>query len=122
RWADAKLGAGPALIYASQPPDAVAHTQAVLGRERAATLVEDALAAGARGLAERGVKRFVIAGGETSGAGVQALGVRALRIGEQIAPGVPWTTALDGPPLALALKSGNFGSADFFARALAMTE
>jgi uncharacterized protein YgbK (DUF1537 family) len=121
-FASTRLAQGPALIYASQPPDALARTQAALGRERAAALIEDALAQVARGLAERGVRRFVVAGGETSGAVVDALDVRALRIGEQIAPGVPWTTALGGPPLALALKSGNFGGADFFSRALAMTE
>jgi uncharacterized protein YgbK (DUF1537 family) len=120
-WAGDQLPRGPALIYASQPPDAVARTQAALGRDTAAALVEDALAAIARGLAQLGVRRFVIAGGETSGAVVGALNVHVLRIGEQIAPGVPWTTALDGPPLALALKSGNFGGADFFTRALAMT-
>lgn len=120
-WADVALVRGPALIYASQPPEAVARTQAALGRETAAALVEDTLAAIARGLAELGVRRFVIAGGETSGAVVGALDVHVLRIGEQIAPGVPWTTVVDGPPLALALKSGNFGGADFFSRALAMT-
>ena len=120
-WAGTQLGRGPALIYASQPPDALARTQAALGRDVAAALVEDGLAAIARGLAELGVRRFVIAGGETSGAVVGALDVHVLRIGEQIAPGVPWTTVLDGPPLALALKSGNFGGADFFTRALEMT-
>ena len=75
----------------------------------------------ARGLVERGVRRLVVAGGETSGAVVQALGVRALRIGLQIDPGVPCTVSVggDGPPLALALKSGNFGAVDFFARAFA---
>jgi 3-dehydrotetronate 4-kinase len=121
KWAGTQLAHGPALIYTSQPPDAVARTQAALGREAAAALIEDALAAIARGLAGLGVRRFVVAGGETSGAVVAALNVHVLRIGEQIAPGVPWTTVLDGPPLALALKSGNFGGADFFARALEMT-
>ncbi len=120
-WAGAALVRGPALIYASAPPEAVARTQAALGRETAAALIENALAAIARGLAQLGVRRFVIAGGETSGAVVGALGVHVLRIGEQIEPGVPWTTVVDGPPLALALKSGNFGGADFFTRALAMT-
>jgi uncharacterized protein YgbK (DUF1537 family) len=77
------------------------------------------LAAIARGLRERGVGRIVIAGGETSGAVVEALGVDALRIGPQIDPGVPWTATFDDPPLALALKSGNFGGEDFFSRAFA---
>ena len=67
----------------------------------------------------RGVRRLVVAGGETSGAIVQALGISGLRIGPQIDPGVPWTASLDDPPLALALKSGNFGTKDFFTRAFA---
>lgn len=121
-WAGDQLARGPALIYTSQPPEEVVRTQALLGRERAAAIVEDALAAIARGLVQRGVRRFVIAGGETAGAVVGALDVRALRIGPQIAPGVPWTTSLDDRGLALALKSGNFGSPEFFSEALAMTE
>ena len=73
----------------------------------------------AKGLVSRGVRRLVVAGGETSGAVVQALGISGLRIGPQIDPGVPWTASLDDPPLALALKSGNFGTNDFFTRAFA---
>ena len=73
----------------------------------------------AKGLVRRGVRRLVIAGGETSGAVVQALGISGLRIGPQIDPGVPWTASLNDPPLALALKSGNFGTKDFFTRAFA---
>ena len=63
------------------------------------------------------MRRFVLAGGKTSGAIVEALGVDGLRIGRSIDPGVPWTTSLDENPLALALKSGNFGSVDFFTKA-----
>ena len=66
-----------------------------------------------------GVKRLVVAGGETSGAVVQALGVQRLRVGLPIDPGVPWTQA-EGRPLLLALKSGNFGAVDFFAKALSL--
>jgi 3-dehydrotetronate 4-kinase len=66
------------------------------------------------------VRRLVVAGGETSGAVVQQLGVQALRIGPQIDPGVPWTASLGKPVLALALKSGNFGAPDFFLKALEM--
>jgi hypothetical protein len=66
-----------------------------------------------------GVRKLVVAGGETSGAVVQALNVRSLRIGPQIDPGVPWTLANGTPAIALALKSGNFGTPDFFAKALA---
>jgi 3-dehydrotetronate 4-kinase len=87
-------------------------------------LVEETLATIAAGLAEKGARRFVIAGGETAGAIVHALGVTGLRIGRQIDPGVPWTLSLPGslgePALALALKSGNFGAPDFFLRAFSV--
>ena len=115
-WAAPHLGQGPVLISASAPPDAVAHIQQKLGRERAGSLVEAALAEAARRLVERGVRRLVVAGGETAGAVVKALGVKGLRIGKQIDPGVPWTVSLGDPPIALALKSGNFGKSDFFLR------
>ncbi len=117
-WAAPKLPAGPVLIYASAPPDQVSAVQAKLGRERAGELVESAMAGIATGLVEAGVRRLVVAGGETSGAVVNALGVEGLRIGAQIDPGVPCTVSLGEPALALALKSGNFGAADFFTKAL----
>jgi uncharacterized protein YgbK (DUF1537 family) len=98
----------------------VAATQAALGRDRAAALVEATFAILARELVARGVRRLVVAGGETAGAVVQALGVTALAIGPQIDPGVPWTTTIGDPRLALALKSGNFGAPDFFLKALEM--
>jgi uncharacterized protein YgbK (DUF1537 family) len=119
-WALAQTG--PALVYATADAATLAATQAALGVAQASALVEHALAAIARGLVAQGVQRLVVAGGETSGAVVQALGVRALRIGAAICPGVPWTQAVRGadqPPLQLALKSGNFGGPDFFAEALA---
>jgi uncharacterized protein YgbK (DUF1537 family) len=106
------------LIYATAQPDQVKAVQAELGVARAGELVEHALAGIAAGLKARGTRRFVVAGGETSGAVVQALGVQALRIGKQIAPGVPATITLDAQPLALALKSGNFGGENFFDEAL----
>jgi uncharacterized protein YgbK (DUF1537 family) len=96
--------------------------QQALGAERAGALVEDALARIAKGLVVAGVRKLVVAGGETSGAVVGALGIRSLRIGPQIDPGVPWTESLDAKPIALALKSGNFGSTDFFSKALAQLE
>ena len=117
-WAEGKLGDTPVVIAASAPPDRVAALQARLGREAAGTLVEDAMAGIAAGLVARGVRRLVVAGGETSGAVVSRLGVRRLRIGAEIDPGVPWTYAEgDGAPLLLALKSGNFGGRDFFMQA-----
>ncbi len=110
----------PVLIYSSADPDKIAEIQAAYGRDRAGTMVEETLSNIARGLMEDGVNRFVVAGGETSGAVVSALDVRALRIGPEIDPGVPWTEAIGGVPLALALKSGNFGAEDFFAKSLSM--
>jgi 3-dehydrotetronate 4-kinase len=113
-WAAPLVERGPVLVYATAAPERVREVQERLGRERAGELVEQALAAIARGLVERGVGQLIVAGGETSGAVVGALGVTGLRIGPEIAPGVPWTRALGGRPLSLALKSGNFGARDFF--------
>ncbi|WP_053151946.1 3-oxo-tetronate kinase [Pseudomonas protegens] len=106
------------LIYATSTPEEVKAVQRQLGAERAGALVEDALGEIARGLRDSGVRRFVVAGGETSGAVVKALDVRLLQIGAQIDPGVPATVSSGGEPLALALKSGNFGGRDFFSKAL----
>ena len=119
-WARGKVTGEPVLIYASAPPEEVARTQEKLGRERAGELIERALAEIAAGLVKAGVRRLIVAGGETAGAVVQRLGVKALRIGPQIDPGVPWTATLGEPLLALALKSGNFGGPDFFTKAFAM--
>jgi 3-dehydrotetronate 4-kinase len=119
-WAKPLLDDGPVLISATASPEKVAEAQRRLGRERAGVLVEQTLAAIARCLAENGARRFVIAGGETAGAIVQALGVTGLRIGRKIDPGVPWTMSLGEPALALALKSGNFGAPDFFLRAFSV--
>jgi len=118
-WARPRLGAEPLLVYATAAPEAVRGVQAKLGAERAGGLVEAALARTARALVEAGVGQLVVAGGETSGACVKALGIRQLRIGAQIDPGVPWCHAAAGAgrPLHLALKSGNFGTVDFFDKA-----
>ena len=124
-WANEHIAREAVLISATSTPEEVKAVQAKLGVEAAGKLIEDALAAIAKGLVEMGVRKLVVAGGETSGAVVQALGVRALRIGPQIDPGVPWTLAQSGgqasaptTPIALALKSGNFGAEDFFEKAL----
>jgi len=116
-WAEPRLRSGPVLIYATADAAAVREAQSELGPERAGALVENALAAIVRRLVDAGVRRLIVAGGETSGAVVNALDVRGLRIGEEIDPGVPWTVSLGDRPLALALKSGNFGADDFFLRA-----
>jgi uncharacterized protein YgbK (DUF1537 family) len=121
-WATPHLGDRPVLISATATPEEVTAIQQVLGRERAGTLVEGILAGIARGLVTRGVRRLAIAGGETAGAIVQALGVSGVRIGRQIDPGVPWTMSLGEPALALALKSGNFGAPDFFTRAFSVLD
>jgi uncharacterized protein YgbK (DUF1537 family) len=113
-WTTPLLPRGPVLVYATAAPEAVKAVQARLGVEQAGQLVENALAAIARGLVQHGVRQLIVAGGETSGAVVSSLGVTGLRIGPQIDPGVPWTTSLGDAPLALALKSGNFGTPDFF--------
>jgi 3-dehydrotetronate 4-kinase len=115
-WAAGRLGEVPVVIAASAPPDRVVALQARLGREAAGALVEQAMATIAEGLVARGVGRLVVAGGETSGAVVARLGVKALRIGPEIDPGVPWTYA-EPVGLHLALKSGNFGMPDFFLKA-----
>ena len=124
-WARAQAGV-PVLISATSAPEDVARVQAQLGVSAAGELVENALAEVARGLVAHGVRKLVVAGGETSGAVVKALAIEQLRVGPQIDPGVPWMVAdggaADGSPLALALKSGNFGSTDFFAKALAMLD
>ena len=110
----------PVLIYASAAPEVVKAVQQRLGREEAGAMVERALAAIAKTLVDAdGVRRLVVAGGETSGAVVGALGVTGLHIGAQIDPGVPGTVTLGDRTLALALKSGNFGAPDFFEKALA---
>ena len=118
-WAEPLLPTQPVLVYATASADEVKATQQQLGVERAGVLVEACLAEVATGLHERGVRRLVVAGGETSGAVTLALQVQRLRVGTPIDPGVPWTKA-EGRPLLLALKSGNFGSVDFFAKALAL--
>ena len=118
-WAAERMAREPVLVYASAPPDALRSVQAELGAAQAGELVERCLAQIAHALVERGVQRLVVAGGETSGAVVNALGVTQLRIGAPICPGVPWTQA-EGRPLQLALKSGNFGGPAFFAEALAL--
>lgn len=116
-WVDGQSGETPILIYSSAEPDVVRNLQSRLGREAAGSMVEHVLAATAQSLQRRGFSRLLIAGGETSGAVVQALGAQALAIGPEIDPGVPWTRTLDGPAMALALKSGNFGAPDFFVKA-----
>ena len=119
-WAQARIAREPVLVYATSAPEEVKAVQAELGVEAAGRIVEEALAAVAHGLVALGARKLVVAGGETAGAVVNRLGIKVLRIGPQIDPGVPWTLAAGEPAIALALKSGNFGATDFFAKALEM--
>ena len=122
-WLAGQPAASNPIIYATARPEDVRAAQEKLGVARAGEMVEAALAGLARAAFEKGVRRFVVAGGETSGAVSRALGLTRLDIGAEIAPGVPWTYAqVDGEDVAITLKSGNFGDRDFFATALARLE
>ena len=116
-WALSQPADAPFLLYSSDDPAEVSAVQGKLGRETAGAVVEEAFAEIARRLASAGVTRLLVAGGETSGAVVLGLGIRTLEIGPEIDPGVPWTRVIDGPEMAVALKSGNFGAPDFFVKA-----
>lgn len=107
------------IIYATSDPDTVKKVQAELGVDMAGKIVEQGLSECAIAARELGIKNFIIAGGETSGAITKALNVRQLDIGIEIAPGVPWTfSGKRNNQIALSLKSGNFGSEEFFTEAL----
>ena len=117
-WVIQAKGEEPILVYASAPPDAVNEAQTRLGRDLASSTVENALAKIASAAVQNGFRRIVVAGGETAGAVVSNLGIKGIMIGEQIDPGVPTTVSIGNPSIGLVLKSGNFGSADFFEKAL----
>jgi uncharacterized protein YgbK (DUF1537 family) len=116
-WIAAQAQDKPVLVYSSADPEEVREVQTKLGRLKAGEQIERLLADIARALPEQGFTRLIVAGGETSGAVVGALGINALEIGPEIDPGVPWTRTLIGTDLVLALKSGNFGAPDFFLKA-----
>ena len=121
-WVMAEQSAGaPPLVYSSAEPETVAAAQKRHGRERVAEAVEGFFSALARELVGRGVTRLVSAGGETSGAVVSALAIPSFEIGPEIDPGVPALRA-GNSGMALALKSGNFGGPDFFAKAARVLE
>ncbi|MET0885425.1 MAG: 3-oxo-tetronate kinase [Mycetocola sp.] len=116
-FAGASLADVP-LIYSSADPSRVRAIQGELGVNRSAALIEGAFAHIARGLVNLGVRRLIVAGGETSGAVVAGLGVSAIEVGPEVDPGVPWTVSVGEDPIGLLLKSGNFGSRDIFTKAL----
>ena len=124
-WAVSRLAQGPVLVYSTADPAQVQAVQQQWGVQAAGERVEQTLARIAQGLVRAGVRQLVVAGGETSGACVQALQINQLQIGAQIDPGVPWCHAhstLLGDSLHLTLKSGNFGSEDFFHQAFAQLQ
>ncbi|MEM6371223.1 MAG: 3-oxo-tetronate kinase [Pseudomonadota bacterium] len=106
---------GLPLAYSSADPEVVRAVQDAYGRERSAAAIEAFFAETARAVRAGGVTRIITAGGETSGAVVEGLGLSTLDIGPEIDPGVPALRA--GPDLVVALKSGNFGAVDFFEKA-----
>ncbi len=117
-WAQPHLSLGSVLIYSSAIPERVKEVQAQLGVQAAGSAIEHLLGLVAQGLVASGVRQLLLAGGETSGACVKALGIDQMQIGQQIDPGVPWCYAVaQNKPLHLALKSGNFGAPDFFTNA-----
>jgi len=119
-WARERIGKGPVLIASSSTPDQVAALQARHGRNAAGHAIEQAMADLAEGLVQSGVRRLVVAGGETSGAAVDRLGIPGFLVGAEIAAGVPVlrTVGAREGDMLLALKSGNFGGPDFFSDAL----
>jgi 3-dehydrotetronate 4-kinase len=119
-WAGERLKQGPMLIASSSAPDKVQALQARHGRETAGHAIEQAMADIAEGLVQSGVRRLVVAGGETSGAVVDRLGIPGFLVGAEIAAGVPVLRAVGtkGSDMLLALKSGNFGGPEFFSDAL----
>ncbi|MBY5360891.1 four-carbon acid sugar kinase family protein [Rhizobium leguminosarum] len=121
-WAGDRIAAGPVVIAASAAPEAVSRLQTLHGREASGHAIETATSIITAELVERGVRRLVVAGGETSGAAVDRLAIPAFLIGPEIAPGVPVLRTVGNAQgdMLMALKSGNFGGEDFFTAALAM--
>ncbi|MVW70190.1 3-oxo-tetronate kinase [Bordetella sp. 15P40C-2] len=124
-WAQPRVNQGErVMVYSTADAESVKAVQARLGTQEAGELVERTLGAVAQGLVRLGVRQLIVAGGETSGACVQALDIDRMQIGPQIDPGVPWcyahSPAASGEGLHLTLKSGNFGSDDFFIKAFKM--
>jgi 3-dehydrotetronate 4-kinase len=119
-WAKDRIGDGPVLIASSSSPEEVATLQSRHGRDAAGHAIEQAMADIADGLLQAGVRRLIVAGGETSGAVVDRLGIPGFLVGAEIAAGVPVLRAVGARngEMLLALKSGNFGGAEFFSDAL----
>jgi uncharacterized protein YgbK (DUF1537 family) len=121
-WADLQKSPLAPVIYSSVLPAQLQASQAILGATRAAAAIEGAMAAVAVGLAARGVRRLVVAGGETAGAVVSALEIERGRVGREVDVGVPWIHTDTHGGMALLLKSGNFGDTDLLVRAASQTD
>jgi uncharacterized protein YgbK (DUF1537 family) len=115
-WMLENIDNGP-LIYASADASTISHVHQTLGKDYAAELVENCFCELAKAAKQAGVQNFIVAGGETSGAVVQALDIKMFEIGPSIEPSVPIVTTIEATPINLALKSGNFGQPDFFLKA-----
>lgn len=114
----AEQGDSTPIVFSTAAPDAVSEAQRQFGREAVAAKIESFFAALAIRLADAGIRRIVVGGGETSGSVVEALGLGSMRVGREIDPGVPVLIGERNGPLGLALKSGNFGGPEFFSKAL----
>ena len=117
-WACDRIDSGGVLLFSSAPPESVRRVQERFGGASAASFVESMFGTIAAALADHGVRTFVVAGGESSAAVLHALRIRMLAFGDELDPGVPWTLSLEPPGFVFALKSGNFGSREFFVKAL----
>lgn len=121
-WATKRIVDSTVMVSVEREPGALVRSQQTLGQDRAAALIEQAMGQLAVALVQAGVHRLIVAGGETSGAVVDALGVRKVRIGPSISTGVPWTvwtSDANDADIAIAFKSGNFGGEHFFSDAFA---
>jgi uncharacterized protein YgbK (DUF1537 family) len=116
-WAMSNCRAQP-IVYSTSPPEDVKASQDRFGTMPLAEAVETFFGKLARHLVNRGMRRLVVGGGETAGAVIGALGIQALTVGSEIDPGVPALAAESEPRLGLVLKSGNFGTPDFYDKAL----
>jgi 3-dehydrotetronate 4-kinase len=121
-WQHKQAGKPPLLVSTSANPQSVAAARTRFGDRCAADYAEQVLGRLARKLQLSGIRKYIVAGGETAGSIINSLGIRAVRIGREIAPGVPWVTTLSPPQLTLTLKSGNFGGPNFFLDALELSE
>ena len=119
-WFDQNRSTGTLMFYATDTPENIKHVQDQLGIEKASETVENFMAELVSALDKKGVTKYIVAGGETSGAVVKALKPAMLKIGGSIAPGIPLTEIAGDFPKLVALKSGNFGDEDFFEKALGM--